>query len=59
MHPPERFPFSLHSTRKDNFHETLSEHYATRLGMAVTSISRTGWSISKSLWDRFTREKLL
>jgi len=34
MHPPKHFPFSLHSTPKDNFHETLSERYATRLGMA-------------------------
>jgi hypothetical protein len=49
MHPPERIPFSLHSTSKVNFHETLSEHYATTLGMPVTSIWQTGWSISKSL----------
>jgi hypothetical protein len=48
-HPPERFTFSLHSTSEVNFHETLSEHYATRSQMAVTSIWQTRWSISKSL----------
>lgn len=49
MHPPKHFPFSSHSTPKDNFHEPLSQHYATRSGMAVTSMWQAGWLISKSL----------
>ena len=59
INPPDHFPFALHSTPKDNFHENLSEHDASRVGMAVTSIWQTRWSISKSLCVSFTREKLL
>jgi len=59
MHPPKCFPFSLHSTPKENFHETLSEHYATRLGMAVTFIWQTGWLVSELLCVSFMRETLL